>query len=181
MEDFNHMLHQAVAIKSHEMSSKRKTFEKQPIFIKAGLYYLNDYKEMRQSPTETRYECAVQLKEKGNELFKEGNLSKATHEYEKSLSIFLYIENVKPNWKNEGILDEDLTYMDEAHLDDRIIPLRIKVLLNLAICYLKDKQYSNAIAACDYVLSKEQNSKALYRRAKVMHHTKLDQNHQHQC
>lgn len=34
----------------------------------------------------------------------------AAHEYEQSLSIFKWIENSNPNWKNEGILDEHLTY-----------------------------------------------------------------------
>lgn len=54
------------------------------------------------------------MKDKGNELFKENKFSNASHEYEKSLSIFLYIENKNQNWKNEGIIDDDLTYMDEG-------------------------------------------------------------------
>lgn len=48
-----------------------------------------------------------------NNLIIKGKFGNASHEYEKSLSIFLYIENKNPNWKNEGILDDDLTYKDD--------------------------------------------------------------------
>ncbi|CAD8213037.1 unnamed protein product [Paramecium octaurelia] len=160
------MFQQAVAIKSHEMHSKRKVFEKQPLFIKAGLYYLNEYLEQRKLDIEQRLDFANQLKEKGNSLFQQGKFGNASHEYEKSLSIFLYIENKNPNWKNEGILDDDLTYKDD-NFDQRIVDIRIKLLLNLAICYIKEKQFKDAIAACDYVLNVQDNSKAYYRRAKA--------------
>ncbi|CAD8165102.1 unnamed protein product [Paramecium pentaurelia] len=160
------MFQQAVAIKSHEMHSKRKVFEKQPLFIKAGLYYLNEYLEQRKLDIEQRLDFANQLKEKGNNLFQQGKFGNASHEYEKSLSVFLYIENKNPNWKNEGIIDDDLTYKDD-NFDQRIVDIRIKLLLNLAICYIKEKQFKDAIAACDYVLNIQDNSKAYYRRAKA--------------
>ncbi|CAD8122885.1 unnamed protein product [Paramecium sonneborni] len=160
------MFQQAVAIKSHEMHSKRKVFEKQPLFIKAGLYYLNQYVEQRKLDIEQRLSFANELKENGNSLFQQGRFGNASHEYEKSLSIFLYIENKNANWKNEGIVDDDLTYKDD-NFDERIVDIRIKLLLNLAICYIKEKQYKDAIAACDYVLNIQDNAKAYYRRAKA--------------
>lgn len=145
MNEFNQMFQQAVAIKSHEMHSKRKVFEKQSLFIKAGLYYLNEFKDQRKLPFEERLAIANELKEKGNQFFKEGNLisevgkySNASHEYEKSLSIFLFIENKNPNWKNEGIIDDDLTYVDEGE-DEKVKDVRVKSLLNLAMCYIKEK------------------------------------------
>lgn len=44
---------------------------------------------------------------------------------------------------------------------------KVTILLNLALCYSKNLQYSDAIAACDEVLEKldPNNVKALYRRA----------------
>ncbi|CAD8123681.1 unnamed protein product [Paramecium sonneborni] len=176
MNEFNQMFQQAVAIKSHEMHSKRKVFEKQPLFIKAGLYYLNEYIEQRKLDIEQRLNFATELKENGNKLFQQGikinvftfkgKFGNASHEYEKSLSIFLYIENKNGNWKNEGIVDDDLTYRDD-NSDWRIMDIRIKLLLNLSICYIKEKQFKDAIAACDYVLNIQDNAKAYYRRAKA--------------
>lgn len=96
-----------------------------------------------------------------------GQYQQAQHEYEKSLSIFLYVRDRNPNWKNEGILDEDLTYCDDAGGNEDILDLRIKVLNNLAICYLKQKMYADSIAACDLVLTYHKSAKAYYRRAKV--------------
>jgi tetratricopeptide (TPR) repeat protein len=46
--------------------------------------------------------------------------------------------------------------------------LRIKLLLNLAACYLKEKQLNDSIKACDEVLKLDPESvKALFRRSKV--------------
>jgi hypothetical protein len=61
---------------------------------------------------------ACGLKDAGSTFFQEQQFSKAAHEYEKALSIFLYIENRNPNWKNEGIFDEDLTYVDYSGQDE---------------------------------------------------------------
>lgn len=77
--------------------------------------------------------------------------------------MFLYIENRNLNWKNEGILDADLTYKDECDVAEDII---IKILLNLAICYLKENLLKDAREACTRVLKYEQNPKAYFRRAK---------------
>ena len=69
------------------------------------------------------------------------------------------------NWKNEGIFDEDLKYIDEIDLDPRIKDIRTKVLSNMALCFLKEKQFYDAISACDMALKLESNPKVYFRRA----------------
>ncbi|KAM3136496.1 hypothetical protein pb186bvf_011454 [Paramecium bursaria] len=165
MNEFNQLMQQAVAIKSSEVKNQRKKFEALPVFMKAGLYYWNEFIELRKKQIDERIAMSEQLKQQGNDLIKEGKYSKAAHEYEKSLSIFLYIENKRLNWKNEGIFDEDLKYVDEIDLDPRIKDIRTKVLSNMALCYLKEKQFSDAISACDMALKLESNPKVYFRRA----------------
>ena len=180
MKDFNNLFQSAVAIKSSEQNKKRKIFEKLPLFLKAGLYYSNTHAEDRKRFFDEKQAFTDKLKESGNRLFQQGRYSEASHEYEKSLSIFLYVENRNANWKNEGIVDDDLTYVDDRGVSDiqsdAILSIilffyldqRLKILLNLAACYLKMKQYSDCMSACDYSLKIDPKSpKAYYRRARA--------------
>lgn len=41
MSKFDRMMKAAVSIKSQELESKRRKFEKMPMFLKAGVYYSN--------------------------------------------------------------------------------------------------------------------------------------------
>lgn len=48
MDEFQNLFNQAVQIKNADMLSRRQMFEKQPSFIKAGLYYSVKYHSVRQ-------------------------------------------------------------------------------------------------------------------------------------
>ena len=43
MDDYQNLFSHAIKIKNTEMLSRRKKFENNPQFIKAGLYYLEKY------------------------------------------------------------------------------------------------------------------------------------------
>lgn len=65
------------------------------------------------------------------------------------MSIFIFITNTNENWRNEGIIDEDL----ESHIDNgsndyertTIKNINLELYLNLAASYLKLKDFSNAL------------------------------------
>ena len=48
MSKFERMMKAAVSIKSTELESKRKKFEKLPMFLKAGVYYSNKLDQIRE-------------------------------------------------------------------------------------------------------------------------------------
>ena len=59
-----------------------------------------------------------------------------------------------------------------------ILDQRLKILLNLAACYLKMKQFSDCIRACDYSLKIDPKSpKAYYRRA----HARIENINAEEC
>ena len=62
MNEFNQLMQQAVAIKSSEVKSQRKKFEALPVFMKAGLYYWNEFIELRQKDIDERINMSEQLK-----------------------------------------------------------------------------------------------------------------------
>lgn len=47
MSKFERMMKAAVSIKSSELESKRRKFEKLPMFLKAGVYYSNKLEAIR--------------------------------------------------------------------------------------------------------------------------------------
>jgi hypothetical protein len=48
MSKFERMMKAAVSIKSQELESKRRKFEKLPMFLKAGVYYSTKLEHVRQ-------------------------------------------------------------------------------------------------------------------------------------
>lgn len=45
--------------------------------------------------------------------FKSKEFDSACKNYEEAISMFRYVINHRKNWRNEGIFDEDLEYVDE--------------------------------------------------------------------
>eukprot|EP01017_Pseudomicrothorax_dubius_P026919 TRINITY_DN3046_c0_g1_i10.p1 TRINITY_DN3046_c0_g1~~TRINITY_DN3046_c0_g1_i10.p1 ORF type:complete len:532 (-),score=111.04 TRINITY_DN3046_c0_g1_i10:174-1769(-) len=172
MEEFDQLLRQAVSIKSSESAAKRKIFDSLPLFIKCGLFYYEKYANVRKQAFLPRYNTCEMLKAEGNRLFSQAIYEKATRTYEQALSIFRYITSRKPNWKNEGICDDDLDQVafvsPSQSENERVKAISLSLYLNLAASYLKISDYSNARASCDEALKIDKaNTKALFRRARA--------------
>lgn len=107
-------------------------------------------KERWQMTTEERLEHANKLKTEGTELFTKQNFLEATAKYEDAAGYAV----------GEGIEG------DKIPEDER--PLFISCWSNAAMCYIKLKEWADAIRACNQVLEIESeeksNIKALYRR-----------------
>lgn len=82
MENFESLMKQAVNIKTGQMMQKRVKFEASPLFVKAGLYYLQKYENVRKQGFGQQYIVCDLMKSRGNTLFKEEQFEKAAREYE---------------------------------------------------------------------------------------------------
>ena len=107
-------------------------------------------KERWQMTTEERLEHANKLKASGTELFQKQNFLEATAKYEDAASYAV----------GEGISGNDI------EMEER--PLYVSCWSNAAMCYIKQKEWTDAIRATNNVLAidseAETNIKALYRR-----------------
>ncbi|XP_072857071.2 peptidyl-prolyl cis-trans isomerase FKBP4 isoform X2 [Pogona vitticeps] len=107
-------------------------------------------KESWEMNTEEKLEQGSIAKEKGTQYFKEGRYKRATLQYKK---IVLWLEH------ETGLSDEE-----EAKARN----LRLAAHLNLAMCHLKLKEYSQVLENCDKALELDNNNeKGLFRRGEA--------------
>ncbi|KAF7456367.1 tetratricopeptide repeat-containing protein [Cryptosporidium felis] len=115
--------------------------------IMEGAAVGSDSEEQKEN-SESLFQSARELKETGNESFRNGDFTDARDKYEKGLEFLEKIEQGEDEFENEGF--------DE---------LRQSLQLNLAMIYLKNQEWSKAINIAGEVLKKNsENIKALYRR-----------------
>jgi hypothetical protein len=104
------------------------------------------------------------FKIKGLDFLKEKNYDDAHYAFTKCLAIFKYIKSIKPNWKNEGIKDEDLEYFDDYFTEnndinkEEIKKMKIISLLNISLCELSVEKFKECREACDEVLKLDENN-----------------------
>ena len=107
-------------------------------------------KEKWEMSPEERIVHAAKLKEQGTECFKSKSFEQATAKYEDAAGFAI----------DEGIEGDDIPESDR--------PLYISCWSNAAMCYIKLKEWPEAIRACNHVLEltseSKTNIKALYRR-----------------
>jgi tetratricopeptide (TPR) repeat protein len=107
---------------------------------------------------------AQQLKAQGNQLVSEQNYKLAVKQYVK---IFLYIRGIKPPPMAQ-FLEQSIPMEHHplsAELEQEIHALELSANLNLALCFLKLKDYDKVIKfAGDALKVDPENYKAMYRR-----------------
>jgi hypothetical protein len=92
----------AVKLKSLQMSQERKNYDQMPSFYQHSIFnQYDDVKAVRNLDFVDRITAARQMKEDGNNAFKKGLWDEAMMHYEKALSVFRYLENTNPQWKNQ--------------------------------------------------------------------------------
>ncbi|XP_006633816.1 peptidyl-prolyl cis-trans isomerase FKBP4 [Lepisosteus oculatus] len=108
-------------------------------------------KESWEMNTDEKLEQSVIVKEKGTQYFKEGKYKQASVQYKKIVS-----------WlEHESGLSEE--YENKAKA------LRLAAHLNLAMCYLKVQEHSQAVENCNKALELDSsNEKALFRRGEAL-------------
>ncbi|XP_064417723.1 peptidyl-prolyl cis-trans isomerase FKBP4 [Latimeria chalumnae] len=107
-------------------------------------------KESWEMNTDEKLEQGAIVKEKGTQCFKEGKYKQAAVQYRKVIS---WLEH-----------ESGLSAEDEA----RVKALRVPAHLNLAMCYIKLREYPQAIENCNSALELEShNEKGLFRRGEA--------------
>ncbi|NXA38236.1 FKBP4 isomerase, partial [Eudromia elegans] len=107
-------------------------------------------KESWEMKTEEKLEQSSIVKERGTQYFKEGKYKRATLQYKKIVS---WLEH------ESGLSDEE---------DAKAKSLRLAAHLNLAMCHLKLKEYSQALENCNKALELDSsNEKGLFRRGEA--------------
>ena len=117
-------------------------------------------------------EGAKQLKEQGNAAYYNSEYGEAVNKYAMAISVFRYLANSNDNWRNKGILDEDITEIyyrgENGDEKDSISSFLLSCYGNLALVSLKCRQYKTTIAACNESLKiNPQCVKALYLRSRA--------------
>jgi len=172
------LLGQAVKLKSAQEKPLRKVFDSFPTFYQNSIFSGQDVVDIRALGFEERLEAADKLKVLGNSHAKDGSHVESLNHYEMALSVFKWIKNTNPRWKNEGIRDDFIEEKRDAVLaiDQpstqtqklQVTEHLISAYNNIAIVSIKTEQFINAIAACNCALRlDERNVKALYLRSKA--------------
>eukprot|EP01024_Parvocaulis_polyphysoides_P007406 TRINITY_DN12201_c0_g1_i4.p1 TRINITY_DN12201_c0_g1~~TRINITY_DN12201_c0_g1_i4.p1 ORF type:complete len:537 (-),score=109.79 TRINITY_DN12201_c0_g1_i4:556-2166(-) len=131
-------------------SSGKKIPSDVDLNFEVSLVDFENAKEQWEMENAEKIITARELKEKGNNLYKEQNWKRATKCYEKAIKL----------------IDYDNSFSSEEQKDSREV--RKSTQLNLAASCLKLNEFKEAVKNCDKVLEKESsNVKALYRRAQA--------------
>jgi len=182
-DEFQHLVQTAAKLKSHQLKSDRRRFEKWPKYKQNSAFQKEDIVALRSLPHVERMTGVQDLKDQGNELFQARNYYAALAKYESALGVISYVVNAEAEWRSKSIKDEDLTvyeYNGESDVvvaTDSALPgdgerfeevqaAKITCLLNIAAVSLKLKDWDGAIHATSDVIDLDpHNAKAFFRRA----------------
>ncbi|KAJ2488551.1 peptidyl-prolyl cis-trans isomerase cpr6 [Coemansia sp. RSA 2050] len=119
-------------------------------------------------PAEILLQVGTQMKDQGNDEFKRGNLAEAVAKYKAGLRYL----------REFPVFDEETDPEDK--LRPQFITLKVPIMLNRAMCYLKLGQFASAAGDCTIVLeykdkevSVKDRTKALYRRGTARRQLKM--------
>lgn len=167
-QSFNELMQAAVNIKSYQLNQKKKKFELLPEFSKASVYYTKKLKNARQQRFNQKLIVHELIKSQG---LKQLDASRAIHKWEEALSLWIYYKCSNPKWQEDGIDDDEIELVDDFGLNpeqaDKIKSLKLNCYLNIAVCALKVKKFSEGIKACEESIKLDNKCvKAYYLRAR---------------
>ncbi|KAJ2764589.1 peptidyl-prolyl cis-trans isomerase cpr6, partial [Coemansia linderi] len=116
----------------------------------------------------TLVQVGSRMKDQGNDEFKRGNLAEAVAKYTKGLRYL----------REFPVFDEEND--PEDRLRPQFVTLKVPIMLNRAMCYLKLGQFAGAAGDCTIVLeytdkevTAKDRTKALYRRGTARRQLKM--------
>lgn len=167
MESFDNLMKAACSIKSEHLLQDKRKFENQLECFKIGLYCGAQFANVRRQSLKLKQAAFLNIRKLATKYLEKKDFEEASYLFCQSLCIFKYIVSIKPNWKKEGIVDEDLTYFEEEGITENernlIKSLMIAGLNNIAFCDLKLGNFTECRATCDEILRRDiKNVKALF-------------------
>ena len=166
-EGFQSLMQEAMKLKTAQLEEKRKEWHRAPDFLKRTLTAKPEICELRTTKTlGERLTFISRHKDEGNTLCQDGAFEEALVQYTEALSVLMWFH--LPDGKHSEeiplYLGFKLDFDDEDYV--RAQDSVQIILLNIAHCLNKLKQWEASIYACTFVLSLDRyNLKALYRRA----------------
>ena len=162
---FSVLMDRAVKLKSMQMSEGRKKWDAFPSFYQHSIFPNDEVDAARNlSDFNERLAVASQIKDEGNVAYQEGRLSDALLHYEKALSVFRYLENTNPEWKNEGIKDsfvKEISYKCRDEMEAKELDTFLRNCYNnIALVTYKMKDYKLSKKACDYAIALSVDNKS---------------------
>eukprot|EP00056_Hartaetosiga_gracilis_P001888 m.48318 g.48318 ORF g.48318 m.48318 type:complete len:775 (-) comp10823_c0_seq1:157-2481(-) len=146
IESINKVYFDTVREEEEKLAEERKKEEEE--WAKQRESEVKEDHDNRKLPTAKRMQQVLRNKAEATELFKDGNYAHATARYARALGLTSKFFDLNPDEKKE--------------VDDITTVLH----LNLAMCYLKQKQWKKAVSECDEALAGDDtNPKAYYRKA----------------
>jgi len=102
---------------------------------------------------------------------REREASRAIHKWEEALSLWKYYHCTNPKWQEEGVDDDELQLIEDKGKDEdqaeKIKSLMLNCYLNIAVCALKTKKFSEGIKSCEASIKLDRKCvKAYYLRAR---------------
>jgi hypothetical protein len=98
---FSVLMSQAIKMKTAQDAPSRSIYDKYPTFYKNSLYPRDEVILARGKNFEQRMTHAAHFKHEGNQAMKDDQYIDAITKYEMALSVFKYLENTNPTWKNQ--------------------------------------------------------------------------------
>lgn len=167
------ILSQAAKIKSAQQASLRTEFEKLPTFLKNTLFSGDQMTKIRQQRFGDRLDEANRLKQQGNVYYQAGKFYEAKALYENAISIFRFLTNINPSWREVGIRDEDIRKEEiVGENEDQSTEIKhflVKCYNNLALTcmHITPCLTQDAIQACSTAIDIDpQHAKSYYLRGK---------------
>ena len=183
-DEWGHMMSSAAKLKQAQNDQDRTIWNRWPQHVQHTLFHGGDEEvtTARDAVYKDRVEAAWKFRKTGNDEFKEFKLQDAIHSYEKAYACFDFITCSEPDYKTKGIKDrwmtlhefeavepcEDTNNLSKEEQMGEVSDFKVACVLNLTACYLKMKDWDNAIKCATCALESDpKNVKALYRRAEA--------------
>ncbi|MCQ2820226.1 MAG: hypothetical protein MJ252_23420 [archaeon] len=169
---FEQLMETAAHIKEYQMNQDKQKYNKNPDYFKATLFHWYKSKDIYNKTYNERKEIFNKIKSEAIKCLQKKEYEDASDKFCQCLAIFRYMKSNNPSWKENGIKDEYIEYIDIEGDNEtekkEIKQMKISSLLNISLCEYCLKNWTEVRSACDDVLSLDSNNiKALYRKAKT--------------
>jgi hypothetical protein len=101
---FSVLMQQAATLKQKQQETFRRKYDSWPSWYQHTMFSSPDIILVRNGSFEDMKLCALNYKVKGNDLLKKLEFHEALTDYEKSLSVFQWVENTAENWTKKVTL-----------------------------------------------------------------------------
>ena len=187
---FSVLISQAAKLKTAQAAPSRSKYDGYPSFYQHSIYPREKVSQARLKDFHERMADAIEMKNEGNEAFKQLRFDDAIVHHEMAIAVFRFLENINPAWQSEvrrngalcnthhhssylffkGIKDEFIREhcFESGDEDEKteVNNLLLTCYTNMAVIANRAMKFKLAIEACDEaIIMDKTNVKALFLRS----------------